>query len=270
MLLTSVIIIIREVLEAAFLISILLSLCVQLNLTRHWFKWSLAGGVAGSIALGSQFGWVSNLFGGIGQELVDAGLQVFIYLCLLYICFKFIDHYFKPSASNATFRAILTAVIACAMTREGSEIYIYLLAFQDLPEGGISLYSGSIIGFGIGLSCCALFYYWILSFSVSRSLLLGCVLLTTMASGMMLQAAKMLIQADLLPDGQLWDSNGLLAEESLAGQLLYALVGYEATPAPAQLMIYMASGLTMAGVMIARHQYWRHRQLPKEANQYGN
>ena len=270
MLLTSVIIVIREVLEAAFLISILLSLCVQLNLTRYWFKWGVVGGIVGSIALGRQYAWVSNLFGGIGQELVDAGLQIFIYVCLLYICFKFIDHYFNPAASSAKYRAILTAVIVCAMTREGSEIYIYLLAFQDLPEGGVSLYGGSIIGFGIGLSCCALFYYWILSFSVARSLLLGCVLLVAMASGMMLQAAKMLIQADLLPDGQLWNSNGLLTEESLAGQLLYALIGYEATPAPAQLIIYVASGVAMAGVIIARRQYWRHRKLTEEENPYGN
>ncbi|WP_269618928.1 FTR1 family protein [Zhongshania sp. BJYM1] len=264
MLLTSVIIVIREVLEAALLVSILLSLCFQLGIERSWFKWGLLGGIAGSIGLGSQLGYISNWFDGVGQEVIDAGLQIFIYICLLYICVQFINHFYKRHPLTNVLRATLIIIISCAMTREGSEIYIYLSAFQSLPETGVSLYSGSAIGLGIGFSCCALFYYWLLSFSPSRALLVSCALLTMVASGMMLQAGKMLIQADLLPDGQLWDSNSLLPEDGLTGQLLYALAGYEATPAPAQLIMYSLSAACMATVMLLRYNSWRKQKVAEE------
>ncbi|MBQ0759034.1 FTR1 family protein [Zhongshania sp.] len=266
MLLTSVIIVIREVLEAALLISILLSLCFQLAIARKWFKWGVLGGIAGSVGLGSQLGRVSQLFDGIGQEVVDAGLQIFIYVCLLYICVQFINHYFKRQAPSGVLYAILIVIISCAMTREGSEIYIYLSAFQSTPEARLSLYSGAVIGFGIGFSCCALFYYWLLSFSLSRALVIGCALLTLVASGMMLQAGKMLIQADLLPDGQLWDSSSFLSEDSLAGQMLYALAGYEATPAPAQLILYGLGAVCMAAVILWRYHYWQQAKPSGSTN----
>mgnify|MGYP003636741844 CR=1 FL=1 len=264
MLLTSVIIVIREVLEAALLISILLSLCFQLGIARKWFRWGVLGGLLGSIGIGSQLGFISNLFDGIGQEVVDAGLQIFIYICLLYICVEFIRHYYQRQALSHTFRAILIVIIACVMTREGSEIYIYLSAFRSVPHASLSLYSGSLIGLGIGMSCCALLYYWLLSFSLARSLLISCVLLTVVGSGMMLQAGKMLIQADLLPDGQLWDTSRFLSEEGLTGQILYALAGYEATPAPAQLILYVFGAVSMSGLMLAYYGYCRRRQTIAE------
>lgn len=266
MLLTSVIIVIREVLEAALLVSILMSLCFKLDIARTWFKWGVLGGVVGSIGLGSQMGFISNLFGGIGQEIVDAGLQIFIYICLLYICVEFINHYYQRQPLRGTLRFVLAVIIVCAMSREGSEIYIYLSAFQSLPHASVSLYSGSIIGLGIGLSCCALFYYFLLSFSLVRTLSLGCVLLTVVASGMLLQAGKMLIQADILSDGQLWDSSALLSEESLSGQLLYALAGYEATPAPAQLVLYLFGAACMAAVMLLRYWHWQGRKASTRAS----
>ncbi|MBW2941201.1 FTR1 family protein [Zhongshania aquimaris] len=268
MLLTSVIIVLREVLEAALLVSILMSLCFKLGIERSWFKWGVLGGVVGSIGLGSQLGFISSLFGGIGQEVVDAGLQIFIYICLLYICVEFINHYYQRHAVSGTLRAVLVIIILCAMSREGSEIYIYLSAFQSLPHASVSLYSGSIIGLGIGLSCCALFYYCLLSFSLLRTLILGCMLLTVVASGMLLQAGKMLIQADLLPDGQLWDSSAVLSEESLSGQLLYALAGYEATPAPAQLVLYLFGVVCMAAVVLTRYWHWQRRKVSAKVAGY--
>ena len=83
---------------------------------------------------------------------------------------------------------------------------------------------------------------------------------------MLLQAGKMLIQADILPDGQLWDSSALLSEESLSGQLLYALAGYEATPAPAQLVLYLFGAACMAAVMLLRYWHWQGRKASTRAS----
>jgi high-affinity iron transporter len=255
MLLTSVVIIIREVLEAALLVSILLSLCRQLELSRGWFKWAMLLGLFGSIIYGRQMGDISASFDGIGQELSDSLLQILIYICLLYSCVALVRCYFRPQSAGYLLTSAMVLGIAFAVTREGAEIYIYLSAFAASAEVRTSLYSGSIIGLGIGLSFCALFYYWLRSFSVHRALLIGCMLLTLVAGGMVVQAGKMLIQADLLPDGQIWDSSYLISETSMVGQLLYAMLGYEASPAPIQLTMYFIALVLMGsaiGIMYFR------------------
>ncbi|MDF1692665.1 MAG: FTR1 family protein [Zhongshania sp.] len=255
MLLTSVVIIIREVLEAALLISILLSMCRQLSVSQAWFKWGVLAGLLGSVLYGSQMGRISQMWDGVGQELSDATIQVLIYFCLLYSCRKLLFHLHSPHSKDTVLLWVMAAAIALAVIREGSEIYIYLSAFQQSSESRMGLYSGSAIGLGIGFSFCALFYYWLLSFSSRRAVLLGCGLLTLVAGGMVLQGCKMLTQADWLPDGQTWDSSSLLPEDSLPGQLLYAMMGYEASPSPAQVAIYAAAILLMLASLLL--SYWR-------------
>jgi high-affinity iron transporter len=66
----------------------------------------------------------------------------------------------------------------------------------------------------------------------------------------MLQAAGLLIQADWLSAGQpLWDTNTLLPEASIPGQVVYAVFGYEATPSLQEIIVYLGSLLIIAGVI---------------------
>jgi len=254
MLLTSVVIIIREVLEAALLISILLSMCRQLGVSQAWFKWGVLAGLLGSVGYGQQMGNISSAMGGVGQELSDAGIQLLIYLCLLYSCQQLVFYLNRRQSLNSILFVAMAVAIALAVIREGSEIYIYLSAFQGNQESRLGLYSGAVIGLGIGFSFCALFYYWLLSFSPRRAVFFGSMLLTLVAGGMILQGCKMLIQADYLPDGQAWDSSGFLPEDGLPGQLLYAMAGYEATPAPAQVAIYVFAIAVMLATLTLRYR----------------
>ena len=65
------------------------------------------------------------------------------------------------------------------------------------------------------------------------------------------QAAAFLLQADLLPPlGQtVWDTSFLLADQSLTGRILHALVGYTAQPAGIQLVFYLATLLIIGSLM---------------------
>ena len=76
----------------------------------------------------------------------------------------------------------------------------------------------------------------------------GAVLLGLLAAGMASQAAQMLVQADWLPSQYpAWDSSWLVSEQSVTGQLLYALVSYEATPTPLQIFIHIAAIIVLVG-----------------------
>lgn len=251
MLLTSVIIILREVLEAALLLSILLAMTRFLQLRFGWFYIALAAGIAGSVLYGTQLAAISNALDGVGQELLNAALQITVYGLLVAIAAMMIAHHYREERSATPLSAAMAAAVAVAVTREGSEIFIYLSAFRYQPDAFSSVLRGGLLGAGIGFSIGALFYYLLLSFPRRRTLLAACVLLTLVGGAMCAQAARELIQADWLPaQAPLWDTSKLVAEESVPGQLLYALVGYEATPSPLEVFIYIGSMLLMAVLLL--------------------
>ena len=69
---------------------------------------------------------------------------------------------------------------------------------------------------------------------------------------MMSQATQFLIQADWLASTEpVWDSSHIISEHSLPGQLLYALMAYEATPTWSQIIIYLTSLLLMLIVILS-------------------
>ncbi len=87
MLLTSVIIVLREVLEAALLVSILSALSGIMGISRQWLLWAFACGFAGAVSYGLGIDTVSDLFDGTGQELSSAAMQFLIYLLLIIFAF---------------------------------------------------------------------------------------------------------------------------------------------------------------------------------------
>ena len=72
-----------------------------------------------------------------------------------------------------------------------------------------------------------------------------------LAAGMASQAAGYLIQADYLPalGEMLWDSSHLVAHDSIAGEVLGTLVGYDAQPAGMQLLFWLTTLLTIGIAM---------------------
>ena len=81
-------------------------------------------------------------------------------------------------------------------------------------------------------------------------------MLIFIAGGMVSQATQLLIQADFIVSQQaLWDTSSLISERSLLGQMLYALIGYEATPTPIQSILYISSLIIMMGLSINTLRY---------------
>jgi high-affinity iron transporter len=241
MLLTSVILILREVLEAALLFSLLMALSHKLRITYRWVFVSLLTGLLGAAVYGFNIEHVSEWFDGVGQEVVNAFLQITIYCLLCLLAILSIKHS-QGKNSAAQLSILMAATVTLATVREGSEIMIYLSGFLQIPNQMASVFAGSVIGAGIGISTGAVFYYALLNLKHQVAKYSGATLLVLVAAGMASQATQLLTQADWLPaQYPLWDSSWLIDEQSITGQLLYALIGYEATPSPLQVIIYIAS-----------------------------
>ena len=250
MLLTSVVIVLREVLEASLLISILTAISGVLGVSRRWIVWSFLLGIVGAIVYSLTVSEVSNWFDGVGQEVTSAAIQALIFLLLIMFSFLAMRRDDKPQQGKIIVLVMATMVVL-AITREGFEILVYLYGFSaDLPRF-MTILSGSVIGACIGISIGVLIYYFVAVLSSRMALLIGLGLLALVAAGMLSQAVLLLIQADWLPSQlPLWDSSAWLPESSVTGQLLYALIGYEATPTALQAAFYFGGLLVYVAVVV--------------------
>jgi len=237
MLINSVIIILREVFEAALIVSVLLAMCQILHLSRRYFLFSLVLGSLLAIVYAINISSISMLFEGIGQEIINAALHFISFICLQILIFSM--------ANSSSSKMILWAIVGCfaaAFVREGFEIIIYILGFVGIEHLFDSVIAGSFIGAGVGFSIGVFFYYLIVSFNSLNGLRLSLFVLTLVSGAMMIQALQLLIQADIIISQKpLWNSSGWVSEGSVIGQILYALLGYESTPSPIQVVAYFMS-----------------------------
>lgn len=247
MLLNSVIILLREVLEAAVLTSILLGLCKHLRLSMSWFIMALVSGFFGAVVYALNIATISEMFDYTGQERVNGFTHVVIFMCLLLVVYLI---NFKTSISQQVLTTLMTLCIALAITREGSEIYLYLSSFVSDQEQFSAVAAGGVIGTSIGLSVGTLTYYAMVYTSTQKVFYSSQLLIAVIASGILSQTVPLFMQADLLPaQSALWDSSFLLSEDSALGQLTYAITGYEATPTLLQVCVNMFSLCTFFSLL---------------------
>jgi len=247
MLLGSVILVLQETLEAALLVSVLMMISYQLWNRVAWLLIGIGGGLVLSYLYSSNMVEVSEWFDYVGQEIVNAGLQVltafFIVVCT-WAAYKSqrrgsVARQTQTSPFASLFVFCAAAAVALAITREGSEILLYLGGFLQQQEYFRTIMVGSSIGFSIGLSIGILLYYGLSNLPVKWRLDAAVILMALFAGNMLAQSVLQLTQADWIPSSRsFWDTSHWLPEGSILGQLLYALVGYEATPSAAQLVAY--------------------------------
>ncbi len=255
MLINSVIIILREVLEAALIISIFLALSQTIQLSKHWLIIGSLLGAIGAIFYAVNIQIISMAWGGIGQEIVNASLHFLNYLGIISFIILFRNDNTKYISS------IIAICIALAFTREGSEILIYIDGLISLPAMRSPVLLGGFIGMGIGFSVGVFCYYFIVNLSARRGLKIALFLLVLISCGMILQVTQLLLQADIINSQQaLWNSSAFISEQSVLGQLLYALIGYEATPTPIQVYSYLFSLLLMTFLVVKTASHLKERE----------
>ncbi|EAW31776.1 iron permease, FTR1 family protein [marine gamma proteobacterium HTCC2143] len=237
MLIDAVVIILRETLEAAILIGILISISNSVSIKPYWLFLSLTCGIFSAVGYAASLGSISTWFDYVGQEVVNASIQYLIYGCLLATAVLTANSNLRLTFS---LKLAMASAATLAMIREGSEIIIFFTGFLSKEHIMAEALTSGFIGLTIGMSVGALCYFSIIACPRKTRMKVQITLLSFIAAGMVAQATQLLIQADWLPStGQLWDSTGILSEQSTVGQLAYATFGYEATPTPVEVYTYL-------------------------------
>ena len=239
--LNSLIIILREVLEAAIIISVLLASLETTKIKNSWLLWCTLVGIIGSIFMADQFSVISNAFDGVGQEISNAAMLFTIALFMIFYLFILMRYSYSSFNFAPFVRPILFIIISIAVIREGVEIIIYINGYIAHIPDSLPLLIGGSIGAWIGFSTGILLYYSLLYCTPHIRLKVIVLVSAILCAGMVSEGVLYLIQADWLDSGRpLWNSSSIISESSIVGQLLYAIFAYEATPAPIQVAVYGA------------------------------
>jgi len=253
------IIVFREVLEAALIIGIVAAATRDVPRRNRWIAAGLFLGLLGAGLVAASTEAIASFASGIGQELFNA---IVLGIAVLMLAWHNIwmashgaemaSHARKVGANIREGRSacsILLIVVGLAVLREGSESVLFLYGIAAANDANAaSMLLGGLIGMLSGIALGYIIYAGLLRVPMRWFFSATSALVLMLAAGMASQAAKFLIQADLLPGfgSPLWDTSTILSEQSLLGMLLHSLIGYDSRPAGLQVLFYVATLVTIS------------------------
>jgi high-affinity iron transporter len=263
--LATLLLVFREVLEAALIVSIVAAATRGVAGRGRWIGGGLAAGVVGAGLVALFASGIADAMSGMGQEWFNAAVLLAAVAMIgwhvvwmarhgreLAAQMQFIGR--EVSVGHRPLTALLV-VVAIAVLREGSEVVLFgygMLAGGSTAGG---LVAGGVLGLLAGTAVGFSLYFGLLRIPMRHFFTATNGLLVLLAAGLASAAAGYLVQADALPPlvDMLWDSSWLLTDESLVGRTLHVLIGYTAQPSGVQIVFYAATvALLMVGMRLSR------------------
>lgn len=265
----------REVLEAALIISVVCAATRNVPRRGRYVIGGIGLGIAGAVVVALAADIIANWAGGAGQDLFNASILGSAVVMIGWHVIWMSSHGRELSMhmqavggdvqSGASSLAALLTVVALAVLREGSEIVLFLYGMAAGGLGAAGLVGGITLGVCGGLGLGVALYLGLLRIPLKHFFDVTNGLLMLLAAGLAASAAGFLLQSDLVPavGNQLWDTSQWLSDGSVLGKTLGILIGYKAAPAGIQVIFYVGTLLLLAaGMRWQFHHVRRARAAP--------
>jgi high-affinity iron transporter len=242
----------REVLEAALIVSIVAAATRGVARRGTYISGGIALGVLGAVIVALCAGAIAEAVNGSGQELFNACVLFAAVLMIAWHVIWMSSHsrelvqHMKAVGgavkAGSSSLSMLFAVVALAVLREGSEIVLFLYGMAAGGAGVGGLVSGIPLGIAGGVAVGFALYFGLLRIPLRYFFTATNWMLVLLAAGLASTGARFLLQANLLPawGNQIWNTSDLLSNGSVIGQALHILVGYDAHPAGIQMAFWAA------------------------------
>jgi high-affinity iron transporter len=260
--LAALLIVFREVFEAGLIIGIVMAVTSGVVRRGLWVAAGVAAGVLGACLVAAFTGGLSELFGGSGQEVFNAGILGFAVLMLTWHNVWMSRHGRELAAEmRAAGEAVaagsksllaLAIVVAIAVLREGSEVVLFLYGVAAAQGGASwSMVAGGFTGLVLGALVCLMTYLGLVTIPARYLFGVTSALIALLAAGMAAQAIAFLEQANILTalDETVWDTSWILSDSSYLGRALHTLIGYVDQPTAMQLIVYAATLAIIVALM---------------------
>ncbi len=255
------IIIFREIIEIALILSILFGATNGVKNRTLWINYGLLAGVVGSIILAFFTDKISDSFDGMGQEIFSA---IILFLASLMIGYtviwmknhakslsKDLKNLGKKVIDGESSLYTLFIIVSLSVLREGAEIVLFSYSYY---MSGVNVYE-LILGGALGLICGIIvgfaFYFGLLKtlgkyfFSVTTTLLIF------LCAGLVASSLGYLASAGVVGEikYQMWDSSFLIADDGFMGTFLNIIIGYVSRPSALQLIGYVSTLIILFGLI---------------------
>ena len=259
--LQALIIVLREVLEAALIIGIVMAASRGVPKRGLWVLAGVAAGVLGSIVVAGFAEAIAMALEGVGQEIFNAGVLLLATGMLGWHNVWMKSHGRELSqhmrsvgqAVSAGLRplSMLLVVVGLAVLREGSEIVLFLYGIAAGGTTPLLLWAGSFLGLVGGAALGALMYFGLLRIPTRHLFTVTSWMILLLAAGMASQAAGFLVQAGVLPGliEPVWNTSAWLPENGPIGAVLHALLGYDDQPSAMQIIFFAVVFAIIATLM---------------------
>jgi high-affinity iron transporter len=252
--LAALLIVFREVFEAGLVVGIVMAVTAGVAGRTAWIAGGVVAGVLGACVVALFTGGLSELFGGSGQEVFNAGILGFAVLMLTWHNVWMSRHgrelvaelraAGEAVAAGSKSLLALAIVVAIAVLREGSEVVLFLYGVAAAQGGASwSMVVGGFVGLILGSSVCLLTYFGLIAIPTRYLFSVTSALIALLAAGMAAQAIAFLEQADIVTalDQTVWDTSWILSDSSLLGRAMHTLIGYVDQPTAMQVVVYAAT-----------------------------
>ncbi len=264
MVVASFVIALREGIEAALIIGVILAYLKKIQQTRYNKYVYFGLGLATSISIVVAFGFemLAGGFTGANEDIFEGLTSLIAVIVLTYMIFwmdrnsRRLKGELQEKIELAITQRQLYGLVSLAffaVFREGLETVLFLAGVRFTTESS----QETIIGGMLGLFIAAILGYLIIRGSVELNLrkffrITGIVLLI-FAAGLFAFGVHELIEAGWLPPGlggeRVYDISHFLSDKSTVGSLLRALVGYNDNPffweAIAYVMFWITIGMAL-------------------------
>ncbi len=249
---SALIIVFREVLEAALVIGVLLAATQEVQASRRWILAGGLAGVAGALVVALFMSELEDSFSGNGEFLYNAILLAVAAALIAWTVIWMSRHGREMAARMRNVgqsvkagelpKTALAVVSMAAVMREGGEAVFFLFgAAEASQQDGLSMLAGSTLGILLGVATGYALYRGLVHIPVRYLFRVIGWLLMLLAAGMASQAVGNLVAIDMLPPlaDPLWDSSSWLPQSSLLGGILHVLAGYSDQPSGMQVLAFI-------------------------------
>ena len=250
--LSALLITLREGLEAALIIGIILAYLARTD-NRQGFKpvWfgvslavlsSLIAGVVIFILAGEFSGQAEEIFEGLAM-FVAAGVLTWMIFWMRKQAINIKAHLHAQIQSVLTSGSSLGLVLLAfvVVVREGIETVLFLFAATRVAESPLLFTIGGFLGLAIAIGIGYSIYKGTSKLNLRTFFNVTSIVLIVFAAGLLTHGMHEFHEAGIIPPvvEHIWDINHILPEESVFGRFLVAIVGYNGNPSLVEVVTYI-------------------------------
>ncbi len=246
----SLLVTLREGIEIALVVTILLGYLRKIDQKKHFREIWLGVGAAAmlSVAFAALLEITSRELSGRVLEAFEGFTMLFAVAVLTWMVFWMkrqsagisydLRHQIDHALSGGSVAALALLAFS-AVGREGFETALFLFA-GSTNASGTQFVLGGLGGFVIAAVAGVAIYYGAARLPLKQFFLASGIVVIVLAAGLLSNGLNELQEAAIITDlgSRPWDFEATLSMTSTLGKFLHTVLGYDAAPAMAQIILY--------------------------------